>query len=101
MKYLVIQNRETNGPFTIGQLRSMWNSGAITGNTLYSKDGSDDWSTLEDLAAELEQTQQSSPPLPTPPPPLADNYASAVPARNDIIQLDVDRKPPPADEALA
>jgi len=70
MKYFVIQNRETNGPFTIGQLRSMWNSGAITGSTLYCREGSDEWSTLEDLAVELEQTQQPSPPVPTAPPPL-------------------------------
>jgi len=70
MKYLIIQNQETKGPYTIGQLRSMWHSGAITGETLYCEDGSDQWETMERLATELDQPQVPPPlnvPLAAPP----------------------------------
>src|SRR6185436_17116391 len=68
MRYSIIQNRETRGPYTIGQLRSMWNSGAITGDTLYCEEGSDDWRTLSDLLHELE------PPATVLPTPTAQFY---------------------------
>src|SRR6266545_2654639 len=75
MRSFIIQNRETKGPYTIGQLRSMWSSGAITGDTLYREEGSDDWNTLAAISADLEQTQQSDHPIHTPPPPMRSQSA--------------------------
>src|SRR5439155_2248187 len=59
MRYWIIQNRESKGPYTIAQLRSMWHSGAITGDTLYCAEGSNVWLTLEARAPELEQPRQA------------------------------------------
>ena len=61
MSYYILQNDETKGPYTIGQLRSMWNSGAITGQTLFCQEGFSQWLPLSDLQSELEPPQPSQP----------------------------------------
>jgi hypothetical protein len=66
MSYYILQNDETKGPYTIGQLRSMWNAGAITGQTHYCKEGYSRWFPLSGLQSELE----SPPPQPSLPPQL-------------------------------
>lgn len=43
------------GPFTLGQLRSMWASGAITKNDEYRDEGLVEWYPLSDLRSELEE----------------------------------------------
>jgi hypothetical protein len=40
---------EALGPYEVGQLRSMWNSGHITANTLYWNEESSDWRPISDL----------------------------------------------------
>ena len=57
MMYYIYQNDETEGPYTIGQLRSMWNSGTITGNTLYCEKGFKDWLPLETIIDRLEPSE--------------------------------------------
>ncbi len=42
------------GPYTLGQLRSMWASGKITAKTRYWKHGSKQWRRLLDIASQLE-----------------------------------------------
>ena len=64
MSYYILQNDETKGPFTIGQLRSMWNSGAITGKTHFCQEGFSQWLPLSDLQSELEPPSQPSQPSP-------------------------------------
>src|ERR1035438_236944 len=73
MRYYILLNDETKGPYTIGQLRSMWNSGAITGETLFCQEGYEEWLPLNRLQAELEpspvlppQTHAYAPPSPQP-----------------------------------
>jgi hypothetical protein len=58
MSYYIRLNDETKGPYTIGQLRSMWNSGVLTGDTLYCEKGYEKWLQLRLLADQLD-----SPPL--------------------------------------
>lgn len=65
MIYYILQGEETKGPYTIGQLRSLWNSGAITGRTLYWREGFSKWLPLIDMVSELEQTP--GPPPANPP----------------------------------
>ena len=60
-QYWITIGGEQRGPYTLGQLRSMWHSGAITGNTLYWQQGFDEWLPLSLLIEDLE---------PAPPPPL-------------------------------
>ena len=36
--YYIIVGGETKGPYTIGQLRSMWQSGIITSKTFYCQE---------------------------------------------------------------
>jgi hypothetical protein len=70
MSYYILQNDETKGPYTVGQLRSMWSSGQITGDTLYCEEGYDNWLHLRGLADELERPTQPpiipGPTMPTP-----------------------------------
>jgi ribosomal protein L7/L12 len=61
--YLFIDGKQ-KGPYTLGQLRSMWQSGAITANTFYWKEGFPDWHTLTSLGPQLEHTVEQSPVAP-------------------------------------
>lgn len=56
--YLWLNNTQT-GPFTIGQLRSMWQTGSVTSLTLFWKEGMKDWKPLIDIV-QLIETQGSS-----------------------------------------
>ena len=53
-QYLIFQNGEQKGPFTLLQLRAMWSSGAITVQTLYWQEGQPDWLPLESILQHLE-----------------------------------------------
>jgi hypothetical protein len=52
--YFLLKGDEQSGPFTIGQLRSMWQSGSITAQTQYWFDGAPEWRPLINLLALLE-----------------------------------------------
>lgn len=67
MSYYILQNDETKGPYTIGQLRGMWSSGAITTDTLYCREGWSEWLPLLAMARELEALPPSAPHTPTVP----------------------------------
>ncbi len=62
MSYYIIQNEETKGPYTLGQLRSMWSAGSITSNTMHCQEGDTEWRPLSAIVRELE------PPVAIPPP---------------------------------
>ena len=53
-QYLIFENGEQKGPFTLLQLRAMWSSGAITVQTLYWQEGHPDWLPLESILHQLE-----------------------------------------------
>jgi GYF domain 2 len=63
MFYNINQNGENFGPYTIGQLRSMWRAGQVTGDTLYCEEGFAEWLRLGALAEVLD-TPEQPPPLP-------------------------------------
>ena len=69
MSFYILQKDETKGPYTIGQLRSLWSSGAITGDLLYCEEGYDQWLPLRGIIDQLEPsspaTQHTSTPAPT------------------------------------
>jgi hypothetical protein len=54
MSYYIIEGEETKGPFTIGQLRSMWNTGSITGKTMHCQEGDESWRPLSSILDQLE-----------------------------------------------
>ncbi len=62
MEYFVDINGQTKGPYTIGQLRSMWSAGTITGTTLYCQEGFSEWVPLSDIRSDLEQSPRPAPP---------------------------------------
>ncbi len=64
MTYYIRQNEEARGPYTIGQLRSMWNAGNLTGDTLYRKEGSDVWKVLSSQLESPPPVDQQAPVLP-------------------------------------
>jgi hypothetical protein len=59
MNYFILQDNETKGPYTMPQLRAMWNTGVITSQTLHVAEGYKEW---RPLAPYVE-------PRPQPPPP--------------------------------
>lgn len=61
MSYYILQNEQTKGPYTMGQLRAMWNSGAITSETLHCQEGYTEWVSFKKILQQLE-------PHETPPP---------------------------------
>jgi hypothetical protein len=54
MNYFVYLDNEPKGPYTIGQLRTMWQAGLVTAKTPYCEPGYNEWLNLEILSAELE-----------------------------------------------
>lgn len=68
MSYYIHQKGDTCGPYTIGQLRSMWAAGQVTGETLYCGEGYDEWLHLRELADELDPPAQ--PPIAPQLPPI-------------------------------
>ena len=61
-QYWITINDEQRGPYTIGQLRSMWNSGTITAETLYWQQGFENWYPLSYIIKLLEEQQSAAPP---------------------------------------
>jgi hypothetical protein len=55
MGYYIHQNGENYGPYTIGQLQSMWSAGEVTGDTLYCEEGYTEWLHLSVLLDPQEQ----------------------------------------------
>jgi len=45
--YFILVNDEIEGPYTLGQLRSLWNGGGITSETLYCQEGFPGWVPLQ------------------------------------------------------
>jgi hypothetical protein len=66
--YIGINDKQA-GPYTLEQLRSMWNSGSITANTLYWQEGMSDWKSVHTLL-DSSATPSTPPPLPSTPPLL-------------------------------
>lgn len=58
--YTLWLNNENAGPYTLGQLKSMWATGKVTAKTRYWKEGSTEWKRLLEIASELEGTVQPS-----------------------------------------
>jgi GYF domain 2 len=54
MGFYILQGEEKKGPYSLGQLRAMWNSGALTMQTRYCEEGSDEWNAMSSLQHELE-----------------------------------------------
>ena len=67
MSYFILQNDETKGPYTLGQLKAMWNSGTVTMESLHCQEGYSEWLPLKVILGELE---------PTPMPPLVQPTAN-------------------------
>ncbi len=61
MSYFILLNDETKGPYTLAQLKAMWNSGAITMETLHCQEGYSQWLPLSVILGELEPA--TMPPL--------------------------------------
>ena len=54
MSYYLLQDSETKGSYTLGQLRSMWHNGSICMNTLFCEAGYEKWLPLSVLQDKLE-----------------------------------------------
>lgn len=61
-EYYLCIDGETRGPYSAAQLRSMWNSGAITLDTQYWSDGLDDWYSVSNLFDFIKEAQATPEP---------------------------------------
>jgi TM2 domain-containing membrane protein YozV len=66
-QYYLLINDQEEGPFTLNQVRSMWNAGRLNLNTLFCHPGYAEWRRLSEILASIEP-----PPIkPHPAPPMA------------------------------
>jgi hypothetical protein len=84
--YYILQNDETKGPFTIGQLRGMWNSGTITVETLHCQEGFAEWLPLRTILHELEPPA-TPPPQSPPPPPTVVNAGGTSGCLSTLLKI--------------
>jgi hypothetical protein len=56
--YHIWSEEEAKGPFTLGQLRTMWNNGLLTAQHLFSQDECQNWQYLAELIPDLEPVAQ-------------------------------------------
>ncbi|HTJ00295.1 MAG TPA: DUF4339 domain-containing protein [Dongiaceae bacterium] len=63
MDYYVNIAGQTKGPYTIHQLRQMWNAGTVTRQTLYSQEGMSEWLPLGHLQYHLETEPETAAPV--------------------------------------
>lgn len=61
-EYFILKgtDQEQAGPYTMEQLRSMWDAGLITSNTMYWKDGMPAWSMLGTMLQNRPKIQPTS-----------------------------------------
>ena len=65
--YYLYLNDQQAGPYTFGQLQAMWNSGAVTAETLFWIEGQANWEKLLAIADLLDTpSAQTLPPRPAP-----------------------------------
>jgi hypothetical protein len=57
--YLELDDKK-QGPFTIRQLRSLWNAAKITAKTHYTQPGMDGWRPLSDILSRLEPDDEAA-----------------------------------------
>lgn len=58
--FYVDKNGTRQGPFTLDQLRKMWNSGIVSGKHLYCEEGGTRWSKLAMMQSVLESNAPQS-----------------------------------------
>ena len=61
MSYYLHEDGKTRGPFTIGQLRSMWNAGTINLETTFSTTRDGQRRVLEEMLNDIEGSTSISP----------------------------------------
>ncbi|MEI7819747.1 MAG: DUF4339 domain-containing protein [Verrucomicrobiota bacterium] len=89
--YFVILNEEQAGPYTIGQLRAMWQSGSVTAKTLFWCEGEEGWQPLIQLRALLEtapvEPAAAVPVTPTQPTPNLQSKDVIVPKEPNMVRI--------------
>jgi len=64
MEYFIITDGEERGPYTVTQLRGMWDRGELNLNTEFRPTHETGWGTLRDIRDELEPTGDKPPAQP-------------------------------------
>ena len=75
MDYYIDLQGEDKGPYTLSQLHEMWNSGAVTSDTIYCTTSMTEWRPLSELILATAEKTDIAPqiqvaPLPSVPPPV-------------------------------
>lgn len=70
IKHHLMLDGQNKGPYTIGQLQNMWNSGAVTSETQHWMDGYTEWLPLDFIREDLEASKPLSAYASAPPQPV-------------------------------
>ena len=79
--YFILRDDESEGPYSVEELQSLWGSGEITCETFYCEEGYEQWLPLENIADKLSPTP---PPPPPPPAPAKPRNSEIIPASGDL-----------------
>lgn len=60
--YVTTDGAEVAGPYSLGQLRAMWGTGAVTSNAICAVEGTDDWLPVERIIQPAAPTEAMSHP---------------------------------------
>jgi hypothetical protein len=52
--YILDENSTAKGPFTLGQMRSLWSAGSVTRDTFYCHEGDAQWKQLSRIQSMFE-----------------------------------------------
>ena len=85
--YCLLLNNEQAGPFTIGQLRSMWQNGKATAQTQYCFVGGTSWQPLINIRAMLEPAPVQPTTVSPPPPPSHPAVARQPIAGSELLGI--------------
>jgi hypothetical protein len=93
-EFYVLNGEQQQGPYTLAQMRGMWESGRLTGSMMFWREGMGDWEALRNIKNLLEV--EKPPPLPVAQPPLITagvNTGFACPGCGRAVSREADTCP--------
>jgi len=89
--YFVVLNEEQAGPYTIGQLRAMWQSGSVTAQTLFWFEGQEGWQPLIRFRSLIENASSEpvamAPVVPKQPTPNLQSKDAISPKEPNMVRI--------------
>ena len=84
-EYYIVVDEKQKGPFTISQIKALWDRAEITSDTLYSSKGMDGWRPLLELMEEHEEPPSTDNAQPLPDRATETENISDIPPEDDEV----------------